>query len=65
MRVEGGKATLKTRKGLDWTDKFRAIAKEASALPDVLIDGEIVALDQNGAPDFFRPAGSHLRRQDR
>jgi bifunctional non-homologous end joining protein LigD len=52
LRVEGGEATLKTRKGLDWTDKFGAIAKEGSALPDVLIDGEIVALDQNGAPDF-------------
>ena len=27
LRVEDGKATLKTRKGLDWTDKFQAIAK--------------------------------------
>ncbi|HZC97967.1 MAG TPA: DNA polymerase ligase N-terminal domain-containing protein, partial [Bradyrhizobium sp.] len=27
LRVEDGKATLKTRKGLDWTDKFKAIAK--------------------------------------
>ncbi|QWG24488.1 DNA ligase D [Bradyrhizobium sediminis] len=52
LRVEGGKATLKTRKGLDWTDKFKAIAREGSALPDVLIDGEIVALDHNGVPDF-------------
>jgi bifunctional non-homologous end joining protein LigD len=52
LRAEGGEATLKTRKGLDWTDKFQAIAKEGSALPDVLIDGEIVALDHNGAPDF-------------
>ena len=52
LRVEGGKATLKTRKGLDWTDKFGAIAKEGSTLPDVLIDGEIVALDHDGAPDF-------------
>jgi bifunctional non-homologous end joining protein LigD len=52
LRVEHGEATLKTRKGLDWTDKFGAIAKEASSLPDVLIDGEIVALDHNGAPDF-------------
>ncbi len=52
LRVEDGEATLKTRKGLDWTDKFRAIAKEGSSLPDVLIDGEIVALDHNGAPDF-------------
>jgi len=52
LRVEGGEATLKTRKGLDWTEKFGAIAKEGDALPDALIDGEIVALDRNGAPDF-------------
>jgi bifunctional non-homologous end joining protein LigD len=52
LRVEDGDATLKTRKGLDWTDKFQAIAKEGSALPDVLIDGEIVALDRNGAAEF-------------
>jgi bifunctional non-homologous end joining protein LigD len=52
LRVENGKATLKTRKGLDWTNKFGAIAKEASALPDVMIDGEIVALNAEGVPDF-------------
>jgi bifunctional non-homologous end joining protein LigD len=52
LRVEDGEATVKTRKGLDWTDKFKTIAKEASALPDVLVDGEIVALDHNGTPDF-------------
>ena len=52
LRVEDGDAVLKTRKGLDWTDKFPAIAKQASALPDCLIDGEIVALDQNDVPDF-------------
>jgi len=52
LRVEDGEATLKTRKGLDWTDKFKAIASEGSALPDVLIDGEIVALDHDGTPDF-------------
>lgn len=52
LRVEGGEARLKTRKGLDWTGKFATIAKQASALPDVLIDGEIVALDHQGAPDF-------------
>lgn len=52
LRIEGGKAVLNTRKGLDWTEKFEAIAKEANSLPDALIDGEIVALDHNGAPDF-------------
>ena len=43
---------LKTRKGLDWTDKFKAIAKAGGALPDAMIDGEIVALDHDGDPDF-------------
>jgi bifunctional non-homologous end joining protein LigD len=52
LRIEGGEARLKTRKGLDWTEKFGAIANEANALPDGLIDGEIVALDHNGTPDF-------------
>lgn len=52
LRVEQGEAVLKTRKGLDWTEKFQAIAKEGSRLPDVLIDGEIVALHHDGTPDF-------------
>jgi bifunctional non-homologous end joining protein LigD len=52
LRVEGGEARVKTRKGLDWTEKFQAIAKQASSLADVLIDGEIVALDKEGVPNF-------------
>lgn len=52
MRIEDGEVSLKTRKGLDWTEKFSAIAKEAGKLPDAIIDGEIVALDRNGHPDF-------------
>jgi bifunctional non-homologous end joining protein LigD len=52
LRVEDGKVSLKTRKGLDWTEKFGAIAKEARSLPDALIDGEIVALDDDGVPHF-------------
>ncbi len=52
LRVKDGKAALKTRKGLDWTGKFQAIADHAAALPDGIYDGEAVALDDNGAPDF-------------
>ena len=52
MRVVDGEVTLKTRKGLDWTAKYPAIAKAAGKLPDAIIDGEICALDENGAPDF-------------
>jgi bifunctional non-homologous end joining protein LigD len=52
LRVENGKARLFTRKGLDWTQKFAATAKAAAKLPDCVIDGEVCALDSNGAPDF-------------
>jgi bifunctional non-homologous end joining protein LigD len=51
-RITGGKAVLRTRKGLDWTHKFSAIAAACGKLPDAIVDGEIVALDANGAPDF-------------
>ncbi|MCV3738617.1 DNA ligase D [Rhizobium sp. TRM96647] len=52
MRIANGAVTLKTRKGLDWTAKYPEIAKAATELPDCIIDGEICALDDNGAPDF-------------
>jgi bifunctional non-homologous end joining protein LigD len=52
MRVDDGGVTLKTRKGLDWTSKYPAIAAAGAALPDCIIDGEICALDEHGAPDF-------------
>ena len=53
MRVENGTVTLKTRKGLDWTAKFgSAISSAAKGLPDCVIDGEVVALDHRGSPDF-------------
>lgn len=52
MRVADGEVMLKTRKGLDWTAKYPEIARASSQLPDCIIDGEICALDDNGAPDF-------------
>ena len=52
LRVSGGKASLKTRKGLDWSAKFKEIVAEGRNLPDCLIDGEVVALSANGSPDF-------------
>src|SRR5512140_3966620 len=52
LRVENGDAQLRTRKGLDWTAKFGGIAEAASVLPNCLLDGEVVALDKHGAPDF-------------
>jgi bifunctional non-homologous end joining protein LigD len=52
MRVANGKATLRTRKGLDWSHKFAAIARDGAALPDCIVDGEICALDDKGSPSF-------------
>jgi bifunctional non-homologous end joining protein LigD len=52
MRVEDGNVSLKTRKGLEWSPRFGAIATAAATLPDCLVDGEIVALDHRGSPDF-------------
>jgi bifunctional non-homologous end joining protein LigD len=43
---------LRTRKGLDWTHKFPETAKAASRLPNCIIDGEVAAVKENGAPDF-------------
>ncbi len=52
LRIEDGDVAMLTRKGLDWAEKFGALARAAKALPDALIDGEIVALDHNGVPSF-------------
>ena len=52
LRIEAGKATLKTRTGLDWTARFAALAAAASGLPDAIIDGEATVLDEAGTPDF-------------
>lgn len=53
VAVAGGTAKVYTRSGLDWTDKFAAIATAAAELPvdSALIDGEIVAF-KDGRPDF-------------
>jgi len=48
-----GAATAWTRNGKDWSDKFRALVKAAAKLPaGCLIDGEAVALDEKGKPNF-------------
>jgi bifunctional non-homologous end joining protein LigD len=54
IAVAGGKASIFTRNGKDWTDKFPGIAEAAAALETdgTLIDGEIVAFDGKGRTDF-------------
>jgi bifunctional non-homologous end joining protein LigD len=53
LAVGEGVATAWTRKGNDWSDKFKALVKAAAKLPaGCLIDGEAVALDDEGRPSF-------------
>ncbi len=50
--VRSGKVTLYTRNGHDWTDRFRGAAPGLARLGDTVVDGELVALDKDGNPDF-------------
>ena len=52
LRADGGEARLRTRKGLDWTERFPELAADGARLPSAMLDGEAVALDAHGAPDF-------------
>jgi bifunctional non-homologous end joining protein LigD len=54
-RISAGKVKLLTRTGLDWTERFgERIADALAALPceTALIDGEVVALGENGISSF-------------
>jgi bifunctional non-homologous end joining protein LigD len=53
-----GQARLRYRSGLDPTDRFPELTSAIRALPiaDLVLDGEIVALDAEGKPDFHKLA---------
>jgi bifunctional non-homologous end joining protein LigD len=54
-RVSGGEARLLSRKDQDYTQRFANVAKElekALKTPDAVVDGEVVALDEEGRPSF-------------
>jgi bifunctional non-homologous end joining protein LigD len=54
--VEGGAARIQDRYGRDVTHRFPELARVASRVhgSGLAFDGEIVALDANGRPDFAR-----------
>ena len=54
IAAKGSDVTVWTRGGKDWTDKFRPLVEALVKLdlPSCLIDGEIVAPDKDGNPDF-------------
>ena len=66
LRVSQGRCVIRTRSGLDWTDRFTALGEDARVLPDCMIDGEIVALDQRRNPSFsaLQAALSENRSED-
>ncbi len=52
--IQGGRARLFSRGGLDWTDKLSRLASSARELParEAVLDGEIVVLRPDGTSDF-------------
>ena len=54
VAAKGNMVRIYTRNGKDWTDKFGPLVEAIAALnlPACLIDGEIVATDAEGNPDF-------------
>ena len=58
MMAQGGagQAKLRYRSGLDPTDRYPEITSSVRALPipDLVLDGEVVALDGEGKPDFHK-----------
>lgn len=52
--LAGGRVAIRTRNGLDWTDRFAALVPALQALPcrDAVLDGEIAVADAQGHTDF-------------
>jgi bifunctional non-homologous end joining protein LigD len=53
-RIENGQATMYSRNGKDWTDRFAAVARAAARLPvrTAWLDGEVVVMEQDGRSSF-------------
>ena len=54
IAVAGDTVKAYTRSGLDWSDRFAPVVEAVAklGLSSALIDGEIVALDKEGRPNF-------------
>ena len=53
-RIDAGRISLLTREAQDWTSRFPSIANAAKELPvrQALLDGEVVALEEDGTSNF-------------
>jgi bifunctional non-homologous end joining protein LigD len=54
--IDGGKVGLRSRRGLDSTPHYPALVEKLASQPEpqLILDGEIVALDDAGVPSFQR-----------
>jgi bifunctional non-homologous end joining protein LigD len=52
VRVKSHRARFHTRNGLNWTEKFPALAVAAGGLPDCILDGELYAVNAEGYSNF-------------
>jgi len=54
VAIGDGTAVLRTRTGLDWTDRFPDVANAAQSLdmPDTILDGEAVVRNKHGISDY-------------
>jgi len=50
--VAGGKVTIRSRGGHDWTTRYPEIYAQALSLPNCILDGEACVLGTNGTSDF-------------
>ena len=67
-RIDGDNVRILTRKGLDWTDRFSAVAAALRELElgSAMLDGEIVVEDSTGVSRFNELVGDlKSGRQDR
>ena len=53
-RIDNKRAKFLTREAQDWTGRFGALVETAQGLPirQALLDGEVVALEENGTTNF-------------
>jgi bifunctional non-homologous end joining protein LigD len=66
LHVRDGQATVLSKNGADFTNRFPRIAAAAAELPvkSAIIDGEVVACDATGVPDFRALHGGNYSQTD-
>ncbi|RWP38561.1 MAG: ATP-dependent DNA ligase [Mesorhizobium sp.] len=63
--IDNGEVRIFTRRGLDWTAKFRDLAETAKGLnvQNVIVDGEVIVLNKEGHSDFAELRKAITQRQ--